>query len=71
MSKFMCFLGLHNWSKFGEIVKAYGGLTQFRKCEDCNAIDYRGCYANQANPIDVNRTTNQQGKDNDQANYKI
>ncbi len=54
-----CRLKIHSWSKWGKIVKAYGGLTQFRACKECNKIQYIGCYGNQACPDDVNETTDQ------------
>ena len=43
----LCRLGVHDWQKFGKIVKA---------CDKCNKIGYTSCYGNQANPKDVNET---------------
>ena len=53
-----CRIGWHDWNKYGEVVSAYGGLTQFRSCKKCNKIDYVKCYGNQAKSQDVNRTVN-------------
>ena len=44
----LCALGLHKWNKYGPLVSAYGGLTQFRDCKRCGKIDYAKCYGNQA-----------------------
>jgi len=57
--KILCSIGVHDWNKYGEIVKAYGGLTQFRSCKRCNRITYASCYGNQADPADANKTTRQ------------
>lgn len=54
----LCRLGVHDWRKFGKMVTAYAGLTQFRACDKCNKIDYTSCYGNQASPKDVNETVN-------------
>lgn len=54
-----CRLGVHQWAKWGEMVPAYGGLTQFRSCNFCNKIQYTKCYGNQADPKEINRTTGQ------------
>lgn len=56
MISLLCRLGIHNWNKFGKMVKAYGGLAQFRSCKSCNKIGYTKCYGNQADPKDVNET---------------
>jgi len=58
MSSLRCRLGWHDWDKFGEIVRAYGGLTQFKSCKRCKKITYAGCYGNQADPKHINRTVN-------------
>ncbi len=63
MSDLRCKVGWHDWSKFGEVVEAFGGLTQFRSCERCGKINYTSCYGNQASAEDINRTANQQGID--------
>ncbi len=54
MSSIRCRVGWHDWGKFGDMVGAYGGLTQFRSCTRCNRISYAKCYGNQADPKDVN-----------------
>ena len=51
-----CRLFIHEWNKWGDIVKAYGGLTQFRSCKICHKISYTGIYGNQAEAKDVNET---------------
>ncbi len=52
----LCKLGIHDWNKFGDAIKAHGGLTQFRSCKRCNSIDWRGFYGNQASSESVNET---------------
>ena len=54
MSSFRCRLGLHDWNKYGAMISAYGGLTQFRSCKRCNKIDYARRYGNQANQELIN-----------------
>ena len=56
MSSIRCKFGWHDWNKFGEIVKAYAGLTQFRSCKRCGKITYTDIYGNLASANDVNRT---------------
>lgn len=59
MSSLRCKIGVHDWNKYGEMVPAYGGLTQFRSCKRCNKIAYSGCYGNQASHELINKTTAQ------------
>jgi hypothetical protein len=56
MSDIRCRVGWHDWNKYGDIVNAYDGPTQFRNCKRCNRIDYAECYGNQAKPEDFNGT---------------
>lgn len=56
MSSLRCRIGWHDWNKFGEMVNAYGGLTQFKSCKRCNRINYAKCYGNQADSKDINST---------------
>ena len=56
MSSIKCRLGIHNWSEYSVAVNTYMGLTQFRKCERCNKIGWRGFYGNQAKSSDVNKS---------------
>jgi len=51
-----CRVGIHKWTKYGEVVKAYAGLTQFRSCEMCGQVGWKGFYGNQAMPDKVNET---------------
>jgi len=55
MCSVRCKLSFHKWNKFGKVVNAYGGLTQFRDCKRCGRISYAGCYGNQAKAEEVNR----------------
>lgn len=54
MSSVLCKLGWHDWGKFGSMIKAYGGLTQFRECNRCGRISYAETYGNQASSEQVN-----------------
>ena len=64
MSSLRCRIGWHDWDKYGKLVKAYSGLTQFRVCKRCNKMTYASCYGNQADPEIANETTNQSLKNN-------
>jgi hypothetical protein len=56
MSSILCKLGIHDWNKYGDIINAYGGLTQFKSCKRCNKINYTEIYGNQAKSDQVNNT---------------
>ena len=62
MSSIGCKLGWHDWNKYGDIVKAYSGLTQFKSCKRCNIIKYTGIYGNQAPSDSVNDTVKEAAK---------
>jgi hypothetical protein len=51
-----CAIGIHQWSTYGEVIKAYSGLTQFRSCKRCKAVGWRGFYGNQASPCSINES---------------
>ncbi len=46
----LCRIGIHKWGKYGDFIKSYDGLTQFRRCEKCGRIAYASSYGNQAEP---------------------
>jgi len=53
-----CELGWHKWAKYGPLIEAYAGLTQFRRCCRCGRISYAKCYGNQAKATIANNSLN-------------
>jgi len=53
MSSLRCRINWHDWTKYGDPVKGYSGITQFRECKRCGSSDYRGTYSNQCNVDDI------------------